>query len=120
MGAAANMKRWMPGLMLTSMLLLLLFFWNDDLQRELDEMKAALRQHIKLSPLDTSKDLLVWSDAAPSEGMCYVIAQWKDHEDESLGKKLCHVIPQRSREGRGVCRNNLFCHIMLLHLNIHN
>ena len=70
------------------MLLLLLFYWNDDLQRELDEIKAALRQHIKLSPLDTSKDLLVWSDAAPSEGMCYVIAQWKDHEDESLGKKI--------------------------------
>ena len=61
------------------------FFWNDDLQREIDEMKAALRQHIKLTPLDTSKDLLVWSDAAPSEGMAYVLAQWKDPEDESRG-----------------------------------
>ena len=29
------------------------FFWNDDLQKELDEMKAALMQHIKLTPLDT-------------------------------------------------------------------
>ena len=59
MGAAAQMKRWTPGLMLLSPNLQKLtanstpFFWNDDLQKELDEMKAALRQHIKLSPLDT-------------------------------------------------------------------
>ena len=51
------------------------FFWNDDLKKELDEMKAALKQHIKLTPLDTTKDLLVWSDAAPSEGMAYIMAQ---------------------------------------------
>ena len=79
MGAAAQMKRWSPRLMLISPNLQKLtaqstpFFWNDNLQKELDEMKAALRQHIKLSPLDTSKDLLVWSDAAPSEGMAYVL-----------------------------------------------
>ena len=41
---------------------------------ELDEMKKALREHIKLTPLDTTKDLLVWSDAAPSEGMAYILA----------------------------------------------
>ena len=73
MGAAAQMKRWTPGFMLLSPNLQNLtanftpFFWNDDLQKELDEMKAALTQHIKLTPLDTSKDMLVWSDAAPSE-----------------------------------------------------
>ena len=48
-------------------------------------MKAALKQHIKLTPLDTSKDLLIWSDAAPSEGMAYVLAQWKDPDNEKLG-----------------------------------
>ena len=48
-------------------------------------MKAALRQHIKLTPLDTSKDLLDWSDAAPSEGMAYILAQWKNPQDESCG-----------------------------------
>ena len=51
------------------------FFWNADLQEEFDSMKAALKEHVKLTPLDTSKDLLVWSDAAPSEGMAYVLAQ---------------------------------------------
>ena len=61
MGAAAQLKRWTPGLTGNSTP----FFWNDDLQKELDRMKAALRQHIKLTPLYTSKDLLMWSDAAP-------------------------------------------------------
>ena len=76
MGAAAQLKRWTPGLMLISPNLQKLtahstpFFRNDDLQKELNEMKAALRQHIKLTPLDTTKDLLVWSDApSPEEGM---------------------------------------------------
>ena len=54
----------------------------------LDSMKAALKEHIKVSPLDTSKDLLVWSDAAPSEGMCYVIAQWRDPEDHKKGVNI--------------------------------
>ena len=91
MGAAAQLKHWTPGLMIESPNLQKLcaasapFFWNDDLKNELDAMKAALRQHIRLSPLDTSKDLLVWTDAAPSEGMCYVLAQWKNPGDESLG-----------------------------------
>ena len=48
-------------------------------------MKTALRQHIKLTPLDTTKDLLVWSDAAPLEGMAYILAQWKNPQDESCG-----------------------------------
>ena len=81
MGAAAQLKRWTPGLMLLSPNLQKLtgnstpFFWNEDLQKKLDGMKAALREHVKLIPLDTSKDLLVWSDAAPSEGMAYVLFQ---------------------------------------------
>ena len=51
------------------------FYWNDDLQQELNAMKTALKEHVKLSPLDTSKDLVIWTDAAPGEGMCYVLAQ---------------------------------------------
>ena len=59
------------------------FFWNDDLQRELNAMKAAWKEHVKLTPLDTSKHLVIWSDAAPSEVMCYVLAQFKEPQDES-------------------------------------
>ena len=65
MGAAAQLKRWTPGLMLISPNLQKLtahnsaFFWNDELQRELDNMKVALKEHVKLTPLDVTKDLLV-------------------------------------------------------------
>ena len=91
MGAAAQLKRWTPGLMLISPNLQKLtgsnstFYWNDGLQQELDEMKMALKEHVKLTPLDISKDLLVWTDAAPSEGMAYIVAQWKDPNDETKG-----------------------------------
>ena len=83
MGAVAQLKRWVPGIMLLSTGMQKLtgnstpFFWNQDLQGELDAMKSALKEHVKLTPLDTSTDLLVWSDAAPSEGMCYIITQYK-------------------------------------------
>ena len=83
MGAAAQLKRWTPGLILLTGNSTP-FFWNDDLQKELDGMKATLKEHVKLMPLDTSNDLLVWSDAAPSDGMCYVLAQWTQRT-RSLG-----------------------------------
>ena len=41
-------------------------------------MKEAVKSHVKLSPLDITKDVLVWTDAAPSIGMAYILAQWKD------------------------------------------
>ena len=52
MGAAAQLKRWTPGLMLLSKGMQQLtgnstfFFWNKDLQDELDAMKAALKEHV--------------------------------------------------------------------------
>ena len=59
MGAVAQLKRWCPGIMLMSRGMQQLtgsvpFHWNADLQAELDAMKLALKEHIKLSPLDTS------------------------------------------------------------------
>ena len=63
MGAVAQLKRWVPGIMLLSKGMQQLtgnstpFFWNKDLQDELDAMKEALKEHVKLTPLDISKDL---------------------------------------------------------------
>ena len=105
-GAAAQLKRWTPALMLESAGLQKLcspnvpFHWNADLQGELDRMKAALKDHIKLSPLDTSKDLVVWCDAAPSEGMSYILAQFKDPENESLGLNIIACDSTTFRRGR--------------------
>ena len=39
------------------------FYWNNDLRQELNAMKTAHKEHVKLSPLDTSKDLVIWTDA---------------------------------------------------------
>ena len=39
---------------------------------ELLAMRSAIKSHIKLSPLDTSKDVVIWKDAAPTIGMAYV------------------------------------------------
>ena len=78
-GAAAQLKHWTPGLMIESPSFQKLcaanvpFYWNDDLQQELNAMKTALKEHVKLSPLDTSKDLVIWTDAAPNEGMCHAV-----------------------------------------------
>ena len=63
-------------------------------------MKAALKQHIKLTPLDKSKDLLIWSDATPLEGMAYVLAQWKDPENESLGVDIVSCDSTTFKQGK--------------------
>ena len=75
------------------------FYWNDDLQAELDRMMVALKEHVKLSPLETSKDLVIWCEAAPSEGMSYIIAQFRDPENESLGPDIvCCDIQEKETE----------------------
>ena len=105
-GAAAQLKRWTPALMLESAALQKLcspnvpFHWNEDLQGELDRMKEALRNHIRLSPLDTSKDLVLWCDAAPSEGMSYILGQFRDPEDESLGLNIISCDSTTFRRGK--------------------
>ena len=63
-------------------------------------MKAALKEHIKLSPLDTSKDLVLWCDAAPSEGMSYILAKFKDPKDETLGLNIIACDSTTFRKGR--------------------
>ena len=73
---------------------------NADLQEELDSMKADLKEHVKLSPLDASKDLLVWSDAAPSEGMAYVLAQWKDPKDQKKGVNIVSCDSTTFKQGK--------------------
>ena len=64
------------------------FVWNEELQEELDWMKKAQKEHVKLSPLDTTKNLVVWCDTAPSVSMSYIIATFRDPMNESLGLKI--------------------------------
>ena len=78
-GMAAQMKKFCPGIMLTFPLLQKLssyssvFTWNDNLQAEFDSLKKALKESIKLSPLDTNKRIFCYTDTAVTSGMCYLL-----------------------------------------------
>ena len=93
-GLAAQLKRWTPGLMLEFPGIQKLcansvsFYWNADLELELNRMKEAISQHVKLSPLDVEKDLILWTDAAPSVGMAYVLCQEKEPGNEKAGYNI--------------------------------
>ena len=62
-GMIAQLKKFCPGVMLDFPLLQSLsahnkvFTWNEALQSEFDKMKQAMRETIKLSPLDLSKKI---------------------------------------------------------------
>ena len=53
------------------------FNWTEDLDRELAELKDCLKQFVKLSPIDTSKNLILVIDSAPTVGTSYLLLQQK-------------------------------------------
>merc|ERR1712055_278137 len=82
-GLAAQMKRWYPGMQrLCSSNVY--FQWNEELDRELEELKSCLRQHVKLSPIDVTRNLILVIDSAPTVGTSYMLFQQKT-EDPSAG-----------------------------------
>ena len=64
------------------------FYWNRDFENELIIMKNGIKSHIKLSPLDTSKDVVIWTDAAPTIGLAYILGQFKNPDDEAMGVNI--------------------------------
>ena len=64
-GAAAQLKRWTPGLKTESASLQKFcganvpFFWKEEVQEELDRMKKAMMEHVKLSHLYMTKNMVV-------------------------------------------------------------
>ena len=67
-GMAAPLKHWLPGLMLEFPSLQKLcthnvqFYRNRGLEKELSTMKATIKSHMKLPPLDTAKDVVTCSN----------------------------------------------------------
>ena len=64
------------------------FQWNSELKKELEDLKNCLKNHIKLSPIDTSKNLKLIIDSAATIGCSYLLVQNKtddpaDGEDEN-------------------------------------
>ena len=58
------------------------FIWSEDLQKELDGLKSAIKEHVKLSPLDVNRPLWAWLDAAKTVGMSYILVQPKSENEE--------------------------------------
>ena len=73
-GCAAQLKRFCPGMQLQYPGIIHLcsanvrFQWNSELQKELEDLKCCLKNHIKLSPIDISKNLILVIDTAATIG----------------------------------------------------
>ena len=97
-GMAAQMKKFCPGIMLTFPMLQKLsapntvFRWDDALQSEFESLKAALKESIKLSPLDVNKRIFAFTDAAVTCGMCYLLLQKKVETDDDLNPEHGYLI----------------------------
>ena len=64
-GLAAQMKKFAPGMQVTNAANVY-FNWTEDLDHELAELKDCLRKFVKLSPIDTSKNLILVIESAPT------------------------------------------------------
>ena len=97
-GMIAQLKKFCPGVMLSFPLLQSLtahnkaFTWNEALQAEFESLKQAMRETVKLSPLDLNKKIFCYTDAAVTVGMCYIIVQKKREEDNDIDPKHGYLI----------------------------
>ena len=53
------------------------FQWNSELQKELEDLKDCIKNHIKLSPIDTTKNLKLIMDSGATIGTSYLLVQNK-------------------------------------------
>ena len=80
-GCAAQLKRFCLGMQLHYLGIMKLcspntrFQWNEELQKELDDLKQCLRDHVKITPIDTSKNLELVIDSAATIGTSYLLLQ---------------------------------------------
>ena len=70
----------------------------------MDFLTTILPHHGEL--LRKQINLFACSDAAPSEGMCYVLTQWKDPEDESLEINIVSCARKPLKEERGASHHS--------------
>ena len=62
-GCAVQLKKFCPGMQLQYPGIMQLcspnvrFTWSSELQKELEDLKTCLKNHIKLTPIDTTKNL---------------------------------------------------------------
>ena len=104
-GLAAQMKKFCPGMQVTYPGMQKLcaanvyFSWTPDLDRDLDELKTCLKQHVKLSPVDVTKNLILVIDSAPTVGTSYLLLQQKG-EDPALGMNFVAMDSSNFKKGQ--------------------
>merc|ERR1711888_50049 len=80
---AAQMKKFAPGLQIKYPGMQKLcaanvrFLWTGDLDKELEDLKESLRNNVKISPVNTKKNLILIIDSAPTVGTSYLLHQLK-------------------------------------------
>merc|ERR1712208_78807 len=104
-GLAAQMKRWCPGMQVTYPGMQRLtsanvyFQWNLDLDKELEELKQALREHVKISPVDVKRNLILVIDSAPSAILSNLMLQQKG-DDPALGMNFIALDSSNFKKGQ--------------------
>ena len=94
---AAQLKSWIPGLQLIYPNIQkltannTLFTWSANLKKAFQDMKRAIQESVKLSPMDINKKLYAFVDSAVTVGTAYILAQRKDEKDEKKGYNIISV-----------------------------
>ena len=89
-GMAAQMKKFAPEMQIIYPGMQKLcaanvhFIWTGDLDKELEDLKECLRNNVKISPVNTEKNLILVIDSAPTVGTSYLLLQLKG-DDPSQG-----------------------------------
>ena len=76
------------------------FQLNDDLEKELQDLKRCLKEFVKISPIDTSKGLELVIDSAATVGTSYLLLQRVDEEDPSKGYRFISMDSSNFRRGQ--------------------
>ena len=104
-GCAAQSKRFCQGMQLQYCGIVQLcspntrFQWSDELEKELQDLKQCLKDHIKISPINTDKNLELVIDSAPTVGTSYLLLQRKG-EDPSEGFNFISMDSANFRKGQ--------------------
>ena len=105
-GLAAQMKKFAPGMQVTYPGMQKLcaanvcFSWTADLDKELTDLKTCLKRHVKLSPVDTTKGLILVIDSAATVGTSYLLLQEKEVGNPAMGMNFISMDSSNFKRGQ--------------------